>query len=80
MVVMASYVAVVTVHGDLHPDEIEGIADVLGATEHVTGAGHVVMHVPGEAPDLATAAAAARQHAAEVLDGYTVEVEVHADA
>ena len=74
---MATYLAVMTVHGDLDPDEVEGMSDALGASAHEVGPGRVVLSVPGEAPDLATATAAARGHAAEVLDGYVVDVEVH---
>jgi hypothetical protein len=73
---VATYLAVMTVHGDLEPDEAEGMRDALGATGHIMGSGRVVLSVPGEAPDLATATAAARRHAAEVLDGYVVDVEV----
>lgn len=74
---MPTYLAVVSVHGDLQPDEVEGMADALGARDHETTTGRVRLFVPGEAPDLATASQAARQHAAEVLDGYRHDVEVH---
>ena len=73
---MATYLALITVHGDLEPDEVAGMSDALGAQDHEAGPGRVVLRVPGEAPDLATASLAAHQHAAEVLDGYTVDVEV----
>ena len=76
---MPTYLAVVTVHGDLRPDEVDGMADALGARGHEADAGtdRVRLWVPGEAPDLPTATAAALRHAAEVLDGYAHEVEVH---
>ena len=74
---MTTYLALITVHADLPPDEVEGMGEALGATEHRTGSGRVVLSVPGEAPDLATATVAAQRHVAEVLDGYVVEVEVH---
>ena len=73
---MTAYLALVTVHGDLPPDEVGGMGDALGATEHRVGADGVVLVVPGEAPDLATATVAAHRHAAEVLDGYAFEVDV----
>ncbi|WP_298459126.1 hypothetical protein [uncultured Cellulomonas sp.] len=73
---MTSYLATVTVVGDLSGEEVEGMSDALGASGHTVAPGRVVLHVPGEAPDLGTATAAAWRHAAEVLDGYTWEVEV----
>jgi len=73
---VTTYLALLTVHGDLAPDEVAGMSDALGATEHRTGHDHAVLTVPGEAPDLATATAAARLHAAEVLDGCVVDVDV----
>jgi hypothetical protein len=76
---MPSYVAVVTVRTDLHPDELAGMADALGARETWADVGRAVLSVPGEAPDLPTATQAARQHAAEVLDGYPHDVEVQED-
>jgi len=74
---VTTYLALITVHADLPPDEVEGMSEALGASDHRTGAGRVVLSVPGEAPDLATATAAAHRHVAEVLDGYVVDVEVH---
>ena len=73
---MTSYLATVTVVGDLPAAEVAGMSDALGAVGHEILPGRAVLQVPGEAPDLATATAAAHQHAAEVLDGYTVEVDV----
>ena len=77
---MTTYLAIMTVHGDLDPDEIEGMRDALGASDHSVVPGGVVLRVPGEAPDLATATVAARGHAAEVLDGYVVDVDVEEQA
>jgi hypothetical protein len=74
---MPSYLAVVTVHADLDADGLGGLADALGARETRDDGGRVVLWVPGEAPDLATAVDAARRHAAEVLDDLPHEVEVH---
>ena len=73
---MATYLAIMTVHGDLEADEVEGMRDALGASDHQVRPGCVVLWVPGEAPDLTTATVAARGHAAEVLDGYVVDVDV----
>ena len=73
---MATYLAIVTVHGELEADEVEGMRDALGASDHRVADGRVVLWVPGEAPDLATATVAAHSHAAEVLDGYVVDVDV----
>ena len=73
---MTSYLATVTVVGDLPAEEVEGMSDALGASGHTVTPGRVVLQVPGEAPDLATATAAAHRHAAEVLDGYTFQVDV----
>lgn len=77
---MTAYLARIAVH-DVHEDERAGMGDALRArsserdsSEPVTGA--VTFEVFGEAPDLATAAVAARQHAAEILDGYSFEVDV----
>jgi hypothetical protein len=76
---MPSYLALVTVHGDVDPDVLAGMADALGARETSTESGRVRLWVPGEAPDLPTAVYAARQHAAELLDGLPHEVEVEVD-
>ena len=76
---MPSYLAVVTVRTDLKPDELAGMADALGARETRSDAGGATLLVPGEAPDLTTASRAARQHAAEVLDGYVHDVDVTED-
>jgi hypothetical protein len=76
---MPSYLAQVTVHGDVDPDVLAGMADALGARETSTEAGRVRLWVPGEAPDRATAVHAVRQHAAEVLDGVPHEVDVDVD-
>ena len=73
---MASYLALITVRGDVDPDDAPAIADALGATAHETVPGGLLLHVPGEAPDLATATVEAQRHAAELLDGWTVEVDV----
>jgi len=76
-----TYLALVTVHDDVDPDAVEGMADALGASRTEFGAaGALRLWVPGEAPDLATAAHAARLHAAEVLDGYDHEVDVEETA
>ena len=77
---MPTYLARVTVHGDLDPDQLEGMADALGASRTQPDADRVVLWVPGEAPDLPAAEAAARRHAAEVLEGWVVEVDVVEDA
>ena len=74
---MPTYLAVVTVDAELAPEEVDGMADALGARESRADGGRVVLWVPGEAPDLATAADAARRHAAEVLDELPHSVEVH---
>lgn len=74
---MPAYLARITVSPV--PDDAErlGMADALGAdADHELSDGGVIFRVPGEAPDLATATAAGLQHAAEVLDGYTFEVDV----
>jgi hypothetical protein len=76
---MPAYLAIVTVHTDLGPDEVAGMADALGARRSEAGDGRVRLWVPGEAPDLATATGAAHRHAAEVLDGYPHEVDVAED-
>lgn len=76
---MPAYLALVTVHGDLDPDAVAGMADALGARRAEPGAGRVLLWVPGEAPDLATATLAAHRHAAEVLDDLPHEVDVHHD-
>ncbi len=78
MDLMASFSALITVHADVDPAEADGIADVLGASEHRLHAGRLQLRVPGEAPDLATATAAARRHVAETLEDYPVDVEVQA--
>jgi hypothetical protein len=75
---MASYLALITLRGDIDPDDAPAIADALGATAHEPVPGGLLLHVPGEAPDLRTATAEAHRHAAEVLDGWTVDVEVQA--
>ena len=77
---MPAYLALVTVRGDLDRDDVDGMADALGARRTETDHGVLRLWVPGEAPDLPTAAHAARQHAAEVLDGYEHDVEVEEDA
>jgi hypothetical protein len=76
---MPAYLARVTVHADLDPDQLDGMVDALGATGSEPGADGVVLLVPGEAPDLPAAELAARRHAAEVLDGYRVDVDVTED-
>jgi len=74
---MPAYLARITVRHVLDDDERLGMGDVLGARGyHEVADGRVVFSVLGEAPDLAAASAAAFQHAAEVLDGYTYEVDV----
>lgn len=77
---MATYLARITVrdlHGELEEDQVEGMADALGAVgEPRVEVGAVVFDVPGEAPDGGVAYSAAAQHAAEVLDGYAYEVHV----
>jgi hypothetical protein len=58
-------------------DERLGMGDALGAQDDPElSDGGAVFTVLGEAPDLATATSAGFQHAAEVLDGYTFEVDV----
>ena len=53
------------------------IPSAFAATsDHSVMPGRVVLHVPGEAPDLLTATAAAHRHAAEVLDEYPFEIDV----
>jgi hypothetical protein len=74
-----AYLARVTVHADLDSDQIDGIVDALGATGAGPAADGVVLWVPGEAPDLATAELTARRHAVEVLDGFRVDVDVAED-
>ena len=76
---MPTYLARLTVHGDLDPDQLEGMADALGAARTEPAEGRVVLWVPGEAPDGATAELAARRHAAEVLEGFLVDVDVVED-
>jgi hypothetical protein len=76
---MPTYLARVTVHADLDQDQVDGMADALGAARTEPDGGEVVLWVPGEAPDLTTAELAARRHAAEVLDGYRIDVEVAED-
>ena len=63
---MTTYLATVTVTvvGDLSAEEAAGMSDALGASDHSVMPGRVVLHVPGEAPDLLTATAAAHRHAA----------------
>ena len=57
--------------------ERPGLGDALGVREEPELAGGSVSYlVLGEAPDLSAASAAANQHAAEVLDGYTYRVDV----
>ncbi|WNB85330.1 hypothetical protein [Cellulomonas sp. ATA003] len=75
---MTTYLATVTVTvvGDLSAEEAAGMSDALGASDHSVMPGRVVLHVPGEAPDLLTATAAAHRHAAEVLDEYPFEIDV----
>ena len=73
---MPAYLARVTVHDALDPDQADGVADALGAVRSETDDGRVVLWVPGEAPDLAGAEAAARRHVEEVLDGWEVDVDV----
>ena len=74
---MAAYLARITVRDVLDNDERRGMGDALRAVEALEpAAGTVTFLVRGEAPDLAAASAAAHQHAAEVLDGYTYEVAV----
>ncbi|RYV51533.1 hypothetical protein [Pengzhenrongella frigida] len=75
---MPAYLARITVSPVPDDGERFGMADALGAdADHEMSDGGVIFHVLGEAPDLSAATAAGRQHAAEVLDGYTFEVEVH---
>ena len=76
---MPTYLARVTVHAELDQDQVDGMADALGAARTEPDGDAVVLWVPGEAPDLATAELAARRHAAEVLDGYRVDVDVAED-
>jgi hypothetical protein len=76
---MPTYLARVTVHADLDPDQLDGMADALGAARTEPHDDGVVLWVPGEAPDLATAEEAARRHATEVLQGYQVDVDVAED-
>jgi len=73
---MTGYLATVTVVGDLPPEEVAGMSDALGANGYTVTPGRVVLEVPGEAPDLATATVAAQRHAVEVLDGYSITVDV----
>ncbi|HEY8717107.1 hypothetical protein [Pengzhenrongella sp.] len=74
---MPAYLARITVFDVLDDDERAGMGDALGAHGEPEMAGEqVVFSVLGEAPDLPTASAAATQHTAEVLDGYTYEVDV----
>jgi hypothetical protein len=76
---MPTYLARVTVHAELEQDQVDGMADALGAARTEADGDAVVLWVPGEAPDLATAELAARRHASEVLDGYRVDVDVAED-
>ncbi len=76
---MPAYLARVTVHSDLDSAQIDGVVDALGATAAEPAVDGVVLWVPGEAPDLATAELTARRHAAEVLDGFRVDVDVAED-
>ena len=74
---MAAYLAQITVRDVLEDDERVGMGDALGAHEdHEVTDGSTMFVVLGEAPDLPTASIAARRHAAEVLDGFTYEVDV----
>ena len=74
---MTAYLARITVSDELDDDGRAGMADALHAQEtHDAGSGAVTFVVLGEAPDLAVASHAAHQHAAEILDGFTYEVEV----
>jgi hypothetical protein len=76
---MPAYLARVTVHADLDRDQVDGMADAVGAARVEQAADGVVLWVPGEAPDLTAAEHAARRHAAEVLDGQRVDVDVVED-
>lgn len=77
---MPSYLARVTVRDAPDDDTVQGMRDALGAVDVRTSAGGVlVFEVPGEAPDRGTALAVATRHAAEVLDGFTWEVEAVED-
>jgi hypothetical protein len=76
---MPTYLARVTVHADLDQDQVDGMTDAMGASRTEPADDGVVLWVPGEAPDLATAEAAAHRHAAEVLQGYRVDVDVAQD-
>lgn len=74
---MPVYLAMITVFDLLDDDERAGMGDALGArSDHELAGERVIFSVLGEAPDLPTASAAAAQHTAEVLDGYTYEVDV----
>ncbi|GAA2722195.1 hypothetical protein [Cellulomonas aerilata] len=73
---MPTYLARVTVHAELDPEQVDGLADALGAARTEPADDRVVLWVPGEAPDAGTAEVAARRHVAEVLQGWTVDVDV----
>lgn len=74
---MPAYLARITVFQVLDDVERLGMGDALGAHgDPEVSDNAVVFSVLGEAPDPAAASAAAFQHAAEVLDGYTYEVDV----
>ena len=74
---MPAYLARITVSPVLDDDFTLGMGDALAAqADPEVSDGGVVFSVLGEAPDLTTATAAAHQHAAEVLDGFTFEVDV----
>lgn len=74
---MPTYLARITVSPVPDDDVRHGMGDALGAdADHDVSDGGLTFTVFGEAPDLATATAAGRQHAAEVLDGYAFEVDV----
>jgi len=74
---MPAYLARITVTPLFDAAERLGMGDALGAVEvREMSAGTVEFAVPGEAPDLTTASAEASRHAAELLDGYTYEIDV----
>ncbi|QTE29760.1 hypothetical protein [Pengzhenrongella sicca] len=74
---MAAYLAQITVSDVLDDEARAGMADALHAQDSYAIAERgVTFVVLGEAPDLAVASAAAHQHAAEILDGFTYEVDV----
>jgi hypothetical protein len=77
---VSSYLARVTVRDVPDDDTVLGMSDALGAVDaRTTADGAVVFEVPGEAPDRETAIAVATRHAAEVLDGFTWDVEAVED-